>query len=854
MKGGAILPEGMPAVAPAVSASPNPKPCAPKYLETFTFRQEMMNTDWLFEKALLPLVDLAEQVSVDSSVWLLWRNPGSDGRWLLFGNGACVAAPGAPGSLQPDEFFGGRAVEGDGSWQALSRHWEGAQLLGGLPVPRDSGGVAGVFFLTTSRDREIQPSEKALLRILSEQLRVRERCEFGSADIRAAAGSEGTLCGAREDLALIAEQVLDVACKIDLNGVIQSVKVSGGDALGYRIDELIGRPVFDLIYPDDRRRGEKAFKRGLQRGRAEVELRCIRGDGRCVHLDCFGGALRDESGRAQGMIVAARDISKRKEAEAAVQRLETRLQLVWENSRDAMRLIDEKGVLVQVNDAYCRLVEKTREELVGKPFVVAYGYMDPDRIVRDFQRRFRERVVPPRLELELPLWSGKRRIFQLASSFFEVEDRALLLTIYRDVTDRRKEEAELKVLNEALRQRAAQLRALTLQLTRAEQQERRRLAQIVHDHLQQILVAARLTTERVRKRSPDEEISRSISEVEQLLDESIKAARSITTELSPPVLHDGGLVPALDWLGRRMRDKHNLVVSLATDPAAEPPSEVVRVFLFEAVRELLFNCFKHAGVNDVRVVLSVHGEDQVQIVVEDAGAGFDMDAVHAGRIESHDCFGLFSLHERIDHLGGRMDIVSSPGKGTRVVLVAPLDPQRKESGAERISAVPSSSDFSTKAPPGAPPGEAKDSGGIRLVLVDDHKIMRQGLRELLREQPDMVVIGEAENGMEGLQLAQRLQPDAVIMDVSMPVMSGIEATRVLHQELPDIRVIGLSMHEKEDMAEAMLEAGAVAYVTKSAASETLTSTIRNCLGVQAGSETGREGNGIPAGSRTVGTG
>lgn len=115
---------------------------------------------------------------------------------------------------------------------------------------------------------------------------------------------------------------------------------------------------------------------------------------------------------------------------------------------------------------------------------------------------------------------------------------------------------------------------------------------------------------------------------------------------------------------------------------------------------------------------------------------------------------------------------------------------------------------------------------IRVLIVDDHHIVREGLAGLLRLERDLDIIGEASDGVMAVKLAGELSPDVIVMDVSMPLMNGIEATREIHRALPDIRIIGLSMHEKEDMAAAMRDAGAAAYLSKDGPSTDLVAAIR----------------------------
>jgi len=116
-------------------------------------------------------------------------------------------------------------------------------------------------------------------------------------------------------------------------------------------------------------------------------------------------------------------------------------------------------------------------------------------------------------------------------------------------------------------------------------------------------------------------------------------------------------------------------------------------------------------------------------------------------------------------------------------------------------------------------------GKIRILVVDDHKVMRQGLVRLISNQEDIQVVGEASNGHQGIALARELAPDLVLMDISMPDMDGVETTRILKTEMPQVHVIGLSMFEDEQVTKAMSRSGAVAYVSKAASTSELLNAI-----------------------------
>jgi len=222
-----------------------------------------------------------------------------------------------------------------------------------------------------------------------------------------------------------------------------------------------------------------------------------------------------------------------------------------------------------------------------------------------------------------------------------------------------------------LQRRADQLARLSSELTLAEQRERGRLAQVLHDHLQQLLVGAKLRVALLRRHG-EPDVAQAAGQIADLLDDSIRASRSLTAELNPPILHEKGLGAALSWLAGWMKERHGLDVALRLDEHARVGRDDVRILVFQSVREALFNVVKHGRTMEAIVELGRDGDDRLRIVVADRGAGFDVQPLKWA--ESRGGYGLFSIRERLHLLGGRLEIESRPGAGTRVTMIVPCVP------------------------------------------------------------------------------------------------------------------------------------------------------------------------------------
>jgi PAS domain S-box-containing protein len=541
-------------------------------------------------------------------------------------------------------------------------------------------------------------------------------------------------------------------------------------------------------------------------------FRMVRPDGSIAWIQSVGRADRDATGRVTRLTGLELDITDRRRAEEALQARRTEehgreLQLLLESAAQGIVSLDAQGRIVMANRALEAMFGFGRHELVNEPFarLVPASMRDLSAIHRS------EDVATPRPTAIAAHADvvGRRKdgtAFPIEFSLTEVvtSDGRRAIAFVTDMTERRRSAIALQDRTLELERRTVQLRQLASDLTLAEQHAREQLAKTLHNGLQQLLVAASINLDQqLRSDVPRDPPADLLVQTKQLIDDAIAAARSLSFELSPPMLKTAGLPMALAWLANWNREKYGLEVRLSTNPLADTPRHDIRTLLFESVRELLFNVVKHAQVQQVSVDTALGPDNTLCITVTDDGIGFDPASLGTRTAAGHGGLGLFSIRERLTLLDGRLDIESARGHGTRFRLVAPRLHSQNASVAEDL---PAHHGGGTLARP------ASASLALRILIVDDHAKMRDALRAVL-DRVEFDVVGEAADGLEAIAQAQRLEPDVILMDVAMPRLDGIEATRRLCREFPFMQILGVSMQARTD-DHPMLQAGAAELFTK----------------------------------------
>lgn len=288
-----------------------------------------------------------------------------------------------------------------------------------------------------------------------------------------------------------------------------------------------------------------------------------------------------------------------------------------------------------------------------------------------------------------PVFDTDGKVAQMIEYCLDITQRKLAeeaLQKAHDELERRVAErtAELTRMNETLRyeieerQRTEEkllkyqqrLRQMSSEMTLLEERQRRRIAVDLHDSIGQTLAVSKMKLAEARKQSKSRQLIQELTDIYDLIDETIKYVRTLIPELSPPILYELGLEAAIEWLLEKFEDQYPIKIRFETDGQPKTLSDDFRVVLFQAVRELVMNTIKHAKASLITVSVTKNG-DFIVLEIIDNGSGFDFAQLDS--VESKDTgFGLFSVRERLNALGGHVEIESGENKGTRVTLKAPV--------------------------------------------------------------------------------------------------------------------------------------------------------------------------------------
>ena len=376
------------------------------------------------------------------------------------------------------------------------------------------------------------------------------------------------------------------------------------------------------------------------------------------------------------------DITERTQYEEALRESEEELRALVDVSAQIVWKADAEGRVVEDSLSWRAYTGQCVDEWMESGWVEA---------VHPGDRKQAEARWRAALASETPL-DNELRVYHAATGAYRwtraravplyAEDGAVRgwIGMNADIDERKQQEAALKAQTD-------QIRDLAARLTMAEQTARRRISDVLHDEIQQLLFGAELSARQVRRSiaptaDPEAQTAtmRHLDQLDETLEAAIHETRTLSVELSPPVLQEEGIEEELTWLARHMKDAYDLEVDLKVERDFRVSGRYDRVLLFQVARELLFNVVEHAGVGRATVTL-YEAEGRPAIRVADEGKGFDPSVVATNAYEG--AFGLAAARERLELLGGRLEIESAPGEGTCVTAYAPLGTRRPASAEDQ---------------------------------------------------------------------------------------------------------------------------------------------------------------------------
>jgi PAS domain S-box-containing protein len=445
---------------------------------------------------------------------------------------------------------------------------------------------------------------------------------------------------------------------------------------GLPAEEGYGFGWLKTLHPDDLARAKEKFvEASTDRRSFSIDCRVRRKDGVYRWAIDEGVPRFDSAGEWIGYIGSVIDVHDRQVAVEALRNSEKRYRTLFESMEEGFCVIeviyDENGTacdyrFLEANPAFEKhtgltgAVGKTAGELV--PGLETLWSQTYGEVVRT--------GVPKQFEMGS---EAMGRIFSVEAFRLPDVSGHQVGLLFADITERRIAERDLRLLNERLEERVAertrQVRDLASMLTKAEQAERRRISQTLHDDLQQTLYGVQMKVNLIQRDAAAgryETIGRRAADASRYMSEAIDTTRRLTVDISPPVLKNEGLADALGWLVTQMQELYGFTVTVTEEDPLRLKDEDMRVLLFQIIREVLFNAVKHSGTSEAHVTLC-RPDEHIRIIVEDRGRGFPPEAL--GNKTSG--FGLQSARERLDLFDGRLYIESVPRQGTTIVIEAP---------------------------------------------------------------------------------------------------------------------------------------------------------------------------------------
>jgi two-component system, NarL family, sensor kinase len=491
--------------------------------------------------------------------------------------------------------------------------------------------------------------------------------------------------------------------------------------------------------------------------------------------------------------------------------------ILVESMNDGAATLDKDGTVLYANASFAGILGVQLEDVIGTQ-------VQKNCVAEELQKL--KALIDKGLEGEsrgeitLLNSEGQRRLVRLSVSPVDDFGIRTICVIATDMT-------ELSGANEALKASEDMLRNLSGRLLRLQDEERRRISRDLHDVTGQKLALLSMDLSGILKHkeiAKYEEINSLLTESMALSNEVNKEIRTLSYLLHPPLLDELGLSSAVEWFTQGFENRTGIRVGV------DIPSSFVRlapdaeVALFRIVQESLANVHRYSG-SPTAYVRARSDRGEVRLEIGDFGKGIRTESNNPNRESVTPLgVGIQGMKERVRQLSGTLEITSRAGKGTLVTAILPISTRRPEI---------SESDQGSKiheVPLLPAEGIAKTNGWRKRILIaDDHDVLRRGIRTMLESDPELEVCGEAVDGKDALEKTLAEAPDLVILDINMPIMNGLDVLRQIVRHRPQTKVLAFSVHDSKQIVEEILAAGAHSYLSKATAGQHLVHEVRLLL-------------------------
>ena len=476
--------------------------------------------------------------------------------------------------------------------------------------------------------------------------------------------------------------------------------------------------------------------------------------------------------------------------------------LMVETMDEGAATLSDDGTVLYANRSFAEIFDVPLEKVIGTS-LNGFVFGEDRELLNTLVADANTNMV--RGEIRLDNRSQGARTIRLTLSPVREQGVHTICVVATELT-------ELIETNEALRVSELSLRQLSARLLKLQDEERRRIARDLHDTTGQKIAVLSMTLDRLAKLvdSKKQPVKDALLEGRDVVAKIGEEVRTLSYLLHPPLLDECGLASAVLWYAEGFKKRSGIRLNVQIDEDLVRLPTDAETALFRVLQESLTNVHRYSGSASAEIRIFQAGGN-VHLEIGDHGKGIRVGADHPSFAGTPTLgVGIPGMRERVRQLGGQLEVEFSPG-GTRVHASLPVE-SSQEKFAGTLAPIPQRSE-SRK----------------RILIADDHEVMRRGLRGLVESQEEWAVCGEAMEGSEAVRKTRELSPDLLILDITMPGMSGFDAAVQILKDDPDVKILFFTMHDSPQMIREMSNAGAQGYVSKSRAGNDLVQAVRMIL-------------------------